>query len=529
MSETADLILSNGLVRSFDPRQPLAQAVAVRNGKILALGSNTNIHGYRSEHTTLIDLKGRALLPGFIDAHQHQLYMGLSFGQVDARAQTVSSIGEIVEQFGARAARLPAGTWIEGRGYHDARLAENRDPTRYDLDRVTPDHPAFLTRVCGHVMTVNSMALQLANITSATPDPPGGTIERNLVTGEPTGVLRETAMQLLRRVVPPPSDAALKTAILDGAAHNLSKGITSVWEPSIEPDHLRVYQALAAAGELPVRVTMAHKKVLRSGEEVALPQGFTGEWLSLVAIKLFQDGGFGGATAALSQPYTNAPETRGLLTWLQEELNERAREIHEAGLRISIHAIGDAAINSVLDAIEYALDGAAGDDYRHRIEHCGLPLPPIPERIKRLWVVPVLQPPFLWFDGDVYMDRVGPERSRWLYPARTLIEARLPVAGSSDGPVVPDVSPLLGAFVAVSRRSKAGRLVSPEEALDLETALSLYTSRAAFACGEEHLKGTITPGKVADFVVLAEDPFRVGLEDLPEIPIDMTIVNGLIT
>jgi predicted amidohydrolase YtcJ len=247
-----------------------------------------------------------------------------------------------------------------------------------------------------------------------------------------------------------------------------------------------------------------------------------------LAIKLFQDGGFGGATAALSEPYANAPETQGLLVMAQEELNRRAREIHEAGLRISIHAIGDAAIRSVLDAIDYALGVTAHTDRRHRIEHCGLPLPPIPERIKALGVVPVLQPPFLWFDGDVYMDRVGPERSRWLYPVRTLLEAGLPVAGSSDGPVVPDVSPLLGVSVAVTRRSRAGRVVSAEEAVDLDTALSLYTSRAAFACGEEDIKGTITPGKLADLVVLAEDPFKIDPADLPAIPIDMTIVNGAV-
>jgi hypothetical protein len=299
-----------------------------------------------------------------------------------------------------------------------------------------------------------------------------------------------------------------------------------VWEPSIEPDQLEVYRALAANGELPVRVVMAHKKVLRSGEEVPIPPRFTGDWLSLVAVKLFQDGGFGGATAALTSAYTNAPETRGLLVWEQDALNQHARAIHEAGLRISIHAIGDAAIISVLDAIEYAVGDSWSVNYRHRIEHCGLPLPPIPERLKRLNVVVVLQPPFLWNDGDVYMDRVGAERSRWLYPIKTLLDGGVPVAGSSDAPVVPDINPLLGIKTAVTRKAKTGQVVAPEERISVEEAISLYTTRAAYACGEEEFKGSLSVGKVADLVVLGEDPFRVNSDELSAIPIEMVVVNG---
>jgi predicted amidohydrolase YtcJ len=375
-------------------------------------------------------------------------------------------------------------------------------------------------------MSVNSRALELAGITRDTPNPSGGTIDRDPDTGEPTGVLRETAMQMIRRVVPLPSQVVLRRAILEASARNLRHGITTVWEPSIEPDHLEAYRALEADGELPIRVVMAHKKVLRSGEEVPLPQRFTGDWLSLVAVKLFQDGGFGGATAALSEPYANAPETRGLLVWAQNELNQRARDIHAAGLRISIHAIGDAAITSALDAIEYATEGPPPGDYRHRIEHCGLPLPGILERVRRLGVVPALQPVFLWFDGDVYMDRVGAERSRWLYPVKTLLDMGLPVSGSSDAPVVPDINPLLGMYTAVTRRSRAGRIVAAEEAISVEQGLSLYTSQAAYACGEERLKGTLSVGKMADFVVLGADPLTVPVDDLPSIPVEMVIVDG---
>lgn len=523
----ADLLLLNGLVRTFDSAHSSAEAVAVHGGRIIAVGSSFHLSGLRGRNTKIVNLKGKCLLPGFIDAHQHMLYAGLAARQVDLSPNAISSIEEMILALRSRAETTPSDTWIEGRGYHDARLAEHRNPTAADLDRAAPDHPLYIVRVCGHVMVLNTRALQLAGIGPDTPDPPGGTIERDPQTGEPTGVLRETAMSLLRRVVPPPTKVVLRQAILDGAAENLRRGITSVWEPSIEPDHLQVYREMDAAGELPLRVTMAHKKVLRSGQEVPLPSRFTGERLSLVAVKLFQDGGFGAATAALSAPYTNAPETTGQLVWSQDELNERARQIHEAGLRISIHAIGDAAIVSAMEAIAYAAPiPQERVRMRHRIEHCGLPLPPIPHRLAQLGIVPVVQPHFLWFDGDVYLKRVGAERSRWLYPIRTLIDHGLAVAGSSDGPVVPNVSPLLGAFAAITRRSKAGPMVSEAEAITISEALDLFTRRATYACGEEGQKGSIEPGKVADFVLLNEDPITASVERLPEISVEAVCVNG---
>ncbi len=504
----------------------MVEAMAIAEGKIIALGSNSAIDGYRRPSTQVIDLQGKTVLPGFIDAHQHQLYMGLSFHQVDATSDSVSSIGDIVEKLRQQATTTKSGRWIEGRGYHDARLAENRNPNRYDLDQATTDHPIFLTRMCGHIMALNSRALDLAGITSDTPDPPGGHIERDSDTGEPTGVLHETAMRLLRRAVPPPSSQALKDAILEGASHNLSKGITTVWEPSIEPDHLEAYRKLVAEGNLPIRVTMAHKKILRSGEEVPLPSRFTGDWLSLVAVKLFQDGGFGGATAALTSPYTNDPDTSGLLVMEQEELNQRVRDIHHAGLRVSVHAIGDAAIISVLHAVEEALAEKPMHNHRHRIEHCGLPIPPLPARIKQLEMIPVVQPPFLWFDGDVYMDRVGEGRANWLYPIKTLLDVGLTVAGSSDGPVVPDVSPLLGIYTAVTRQSRNGRIVAEAEGISVKEAIELYTVNAAYACGEEHIKGSFATGMLADCVVLEDDPMKVDIESLPDLPIHQVIVNG---
>ncbi|HBY96221.1 MAG TPA: amidohydrolase [Chloroflexi bacterium] len=519
----ADLIFTRGIVHTLDPRRPRAEAVAVAGDRILDTGSSTEMLAYRGPQTRVVELGGRALLPGFYDAHQHQLYMGLGYRQVNAR---VPSIREILNQVRARAERQPPGSWIEGAGYDDNKLAERRHLTRHDLDAVAPDHPTFITRTCGHVMALNSAALAAAGIGRETPDPPGGSIDRDLDSGEPTGVVRESAMEWVRRVVPLPSLDQLKLAILEAADVNLRLGITSVWEPSVEPDHVRAYRDLEADGRLPLRVTMAHKKVLRSGEVVPLPQPFSGPWLKLVAVKLFQDGGIGPRTAALTAPYEGEPDNRGLLRWSQAELDAIVHEIHHAGLRVSIHAIGDAAIASALDAIEAALAAQPRADHRHRLEHCGLPLPALQPRLVELGVIPVLQPPFLYFDGGTYVRNLGAKRSRWLYPARTLLHLGLTVAGSSDAPVVRNHSPLLGIRTAMTRVSFDGVSVAPEERVTLDEALQLYTRGAAVAGGEETEKGTITAGKLADLVVLGADPAALPIEELADIPVEMVVVGG---
>jgi predicted amidohydrolase YtcJ len=519
----ADLLLTGGMVHTLDPRQPRVEGVAIAGDRIMAVGSSAEMLAYKGPGTRVVNLAGRALVPGFYDAHQHQVYLGLSFRQVDGRA---SSIQELVARTRERAERQPSGTWIEGSGYDDNKMIERRHPTRWDLDQAAPEHPAFITRTCGHVMVLNSLALAAAGIGRDTPNPPGGSIDRDPQTGELTGVLRESAMELLRRVVPPPSTAELKSAILEAAEANLRLGITSLWEPSVEPNHVQAYRDLEAEGHLPLRVTMAHKKVLRSGEVVALPKPFKGPWLSLVAVKLFQDGGIGPRTAALSEPYVGEPDNRGLLRWPQAELNALVDEVHRAGLRASIHAIGDAAIASTLTALEVALAATPRRDHRHRIEHCGLPLPPLQPRLARLGVILALQPPFLYYDGSVYMRNLGPRRARWLYPMQTLLGLGLTVAGSSDGPVVRDRSPLLGMRTAMIRVSIEGDTVAVEERLTLAQALSLYTLGAAIAGGEESEKGSISPGKLADVVVLGADPAAVHPDELADIPVEMVVVGG---
>jgi predicted amidohydrolase YtcJ len=380
--------------------------------------------------------------------------------------------------------------------------------------------------MCHHVGAANSRALALAGITRDTPDPDGGRIDRAADGSEPTGVLRERAMELARRVVQQPGPAALELAILDSGATNLRLGITSVWEPSVEPPHIDAYERLETEKRLPLRVTMAQKKVLRSGEAVELAAPFRRPWLSLVGVKLFQDGAIAPRTAALTEPYAGEPNNRGILVWAQEELNALVEEAHRGAFQVSIHAIGDAAISSALESIQRAVTREPNGDRRHRIEHCGLPLPHLHEELRQAQIVAVVQPGFLHFHGDVYAANVAADRARWLYPVRTLREVCRCVAGSSDAPVIPDRSPLFGIAASMTRRTAGGTVLTADEQLGFQEALALYTYAAAFAAAEEKQKGSLAAGKLADLVVLPADPGRMAGDELASLPVEMTFVDG---
>jgi predicted amidohydrolase YtcJ len=517
-----ELLFSGGRIVTLDPRWPAPEAVLVRHGRIAAIGSLSEVRAERRPGCELMDLAGSTLLPGFYDAHQHQVYAGLAAQAVDAR---VGSVDELVTRVAARAAKQPDGSWIEGGGFNLATEPGTGSLSRAEMDRAAPCHPVLITHSNGHVMVLNGRALRAAGIGPDTPDPPGGQIDRGPDGREPTGVLRESAMERVRSVVTPPGEQQLEAAILSQAEVNLRYGITSVWEPSVEPDHVSAYQSLLAASRLPIRVTMAQKRVLRSGEMVAPPRPWRGDWLSLVAIKLFQDGAIPARTAAVSQPYEGSTDARGLLRWPQATLNEFVDEAHRCGLAVSIHAIGDVAITSALDAIDAAV-AADPRPHRHRIEHCGLPIGDLVDRLAASGVTPVLQPPFLHFMGEQYRRELGPERVDRLYPTKTLLSHCPIVAGSSDGPVVPDVNPLFGMRLAVTRRSDRDETLGPGETVSPTQALYMYTLGAAGAAGEEHHKGSISPGKFADLAVLDADPTALPAEELDDIGVALVVVNG---
>lgn len=524
----ADLVLLNGRVITVNPKMPRAGAVAVKDGKIVGVGTDQAIRRLVGQGTRTIDLKGRAVLPGFIDAHNHLWGFGVALSQVDCRSPPVKSVKEIVKKIGERAAKTPEARWVVGWGYDDTKLEERRHPNRRDLDTVALNNPVMIRRTCGHTCVVNSRALELVGYRADTPQPEGGEIEKDPKTGEPTGILRETAMKPVNDLSRAFSVEELMEAIKLGQERLLSEGITSCHEAGLDAKTVKAYQNLLASGQLKVRVyMMVQVDLLSQIVDTGLATGFGNEWLRIGSIKMMMDGGMGGKTAALYEPYEGTRDNKGIIYMSQEKLNELVKKAHEAGFQIGIHAIGDRAIDVSLNALEAALKVLPRKDHRHRIEHCGLSTPAITERLVRLGAIPVGQPPFLFNIGDSFWSNLGADRIRWTYPFRTWLDKGMPAPGSSDRPVVLG-APLLGIWACVNRKTEGGRVLAGEERITPEEAIRMYTLNAAYASFEEKIKGSIEPGKLADLVVLDADPCEVPVDEIRNIRVEMTIVGGVV-
>jgi predicted amidohydrolase YtcJ len=501
----------------------------VVGNRIARVGSNDELRAEIGPATRVIDLAGSALLPGFNDNHTHPISFGQSLRLIDARPATIPTLADLQDAF--RAATKPSTTirdgWLLARGYDDTRLDIRRHPTRYELDAATGDRPAFLTRTCGHLGVANSAALVLAGITSTTPDPEGGQIDRD-ERGEPTGLLRETAMSLVQDRLPRPTRAELKDALRAAGARFLANGITSVGEAKLRTsDELAAYEELAAAGELPVRVftMMMIDDTLDALSRLGMRTGWGDAWLRIGPAKLFQDGSGGGRTAAMFTEYVNDPGNRGITIYEQAELDERFARAHAAGFQLAAHAIGDRAITMILDAYERVLSDSPKADHRFRIEHCGMCTPEIIDRLAHLGVIAVPQPSFIYELGDSYIRNFTAEQLACSYPNRTWFDRGIVAVGSSDVPVV-DCDVLINLRSAVTRLTQTGQRMGPEQGVTIDEALRMFTRHGAFASFEEWDKGTITPGKLADLVVLSGDPRAIPAEDLPSLSVEMTMVDG---
>jgi predicted amidohydrolase YtcJ len=413
------------------------------------------------------------------------------------------------------------------RGYDDSRLDVRRHPTREELDAATGGRPAFLTRTCGHLGVANSAALARAGITRDTPDPDGGQIDRD-EHGEPTGLLRETAMRLVYDQLPPRTRAELKDALRAAGERFLASGITSVGEASIRTsDEFAAYQELAAEGELPVRVftMMLIDDTLDALAGLGMRTGWGDAWLRIGPAKLFQDGSGGGRTAAMTTDYVNDPGNRGITIYDQEGLDARFGRAHEADFQLTAHAIGDLAITMILDAFENVLTQRPKTDHRFRIEHCGMCTPEIIDRMARMEIIAVPQPNFIFELGDSYIRNFSEEQLACSYPNRTWFDRGILAVGSSDVPVV-DCNVLRNLCSAVTRLTATGQRMGPAQGVTIDEALRMFTLHGAIASFEEEIKGTIAPGKLADLVVLSGDPRAVPAEDLPSLAVEMTVVDG---
>ena len=523
------LALVNGNILTMDDTRPRARAVYSFHGRILRVGSDSDVKPLIDAETEVIDLKGKTVVPGFIDCHAHPLGYGYGLMRVNCRSPPVESIEEIIEKIRLAAKEKPAGAWILGTGYDDFKLAEKRHPNRWDLDKAAPENPVMITRMCGHVSVVNSHALKLAGITRDTPDPEKGQIDRQQQTGEPTGVLRGPARGPIGGLIPPPTPEDMREAVRLAAEGFVARGVTSVSDAGSGRDTVQaVWKAVHEDG-IPLRFNlMMAQSTLDHVLEVGAATGFGDDHIKMGALKMVLDGSTTGRTAAVSVPYLDTPGNSGIFYQDLQSFRETFVKAHKAGLQVGVHAIGDRAITQVLDAIEEALKASPRKAHRHRIEHCGICTPEINLRIRDLRALPVPQPIFLWGEGESYRAGLGAERVEQVYPMRSWLDLGIATPMSSDCPSTSGgelISPLLGIHVAVNRRTDADKELGPSQKITPYEGLKAYTVYSAYACFEDDNKGSITEGKLADFAVLEDDPTQIEPAGIKDIRVHMTIID----
>lgn len=535
MAIRAHLVFYGGPILTMEPENPLAEALVVgSDGRILAVGRETEVKILARSSTILVNLYGRALLPGFFDCHMHILHLGLNLMQVDLSPEHAPSLEAIVLRLQHHLQQNPHLPCILGNRYDHNRLTPPEHPTKNDLDKVATDRPVCIEHTSGHAAVVNSYALQLLGITRDTPDPVGGTILRD-AKGEPTGVLLETASwQNLEKIIPPPTRKQQREALKLANNYLVAKGITSASDACTSLDEVEVYALAAADGTLQVRVNsmLAWAEVMRSIGSSKPPsphefqqQGVSGHQFHVGQAKLFSDGAITTRTCRLSQPFQNMPNNYGLFLHPPEELEAYITAAHNAGWQIATHAIGDAAIDFVLSCYANAQRAHPRPRPAHRIEHCMLVLPQHIARLRRQHVWAIGQPEFLSQLGDAYIAALGEDRANMLSPYATLEAQGVAQAFSSDCPVVPG-NPLDGVRAAVERKTPSGKVLNPSERVSTDVALYAYTAAPAYATRTDDDRGTLSAGKWADMVVLSENPTHVPITEWDRLQVVATIIGG---
>jgi hypothetical protein len=543
----ADLLFSGGPVYTADAAMPWAEAVAVRDGRLLAVGRDADVAALRGPHTRVIDLNGRLLLPGFTESHVHFIELALRASEIDATA--AGSAGEVVEMVRARlgADRTAPQAWIRGAGWHASTWTDGERAHRSLLDAVAPAVPVALDSKDLHSIWLNSAALRQAGITAATPDVAGGVIERD-ATGEPTGILRETAVELAYRAIPRPDVLEIQEAVKAAVPGMWATGIVAMHNANDSTDalSLRTYQGLWRRGELGLRVVQHIPACnLNHARGLGLQSGLGDAWLRIGGVKFFADGALGSRTAHMLRPYLDNPDNWGVAATDPEELLERALCASRAGLSLTIHAIGDRANRDVLNVLtEVRRDEAEhhGQErggqpsavgcrsaLRHRIEHVQCIHPDDLPRLAELDIIASVQPIHTTSDMHMVDSFWGSERAGGAYAFRSLLDSGAKLIFGSDGPIEPH-APLIGIHAAVTRRRADG---SPgpdgwqgQERLAVQEAIDAYTLWPAYAAGEEHYRGSLTPGKVADLVVLSEDIFGIEPMRILDVAVEMTVLDG---
>jgi len=523
----ADTVLYNGNLHTLDSHLPRARAIAISGPEILAVGSDEGMRSLLKPSGTHIDLKGRTVLPGFIDSHVHFVLFSLNLQRVNLSG--ITSKAEALARVKARAQATPPGEWILGSGWDYNLWAETALPTRGDLDTVAPDHPVGLDSKDVHSFWLNSHALQRAGISASTPDPTGGEIVRDPVTGLPTGILREKAAELFYRAKVAPSHSSTQSAIREGLQYAHRAGVTGFHDCEDEQAFI-AFQQLAEAGELTCRVHM-HLAAdnLEAAIRLGLRTGFGHDRLRIGGLKVFVDGALGSRSAYMLEPYTGDPHNRGIVVTGRASLEELIGRASRAGISAVIHAIGDAANRQALDVLEAVRGQEPDRRLRHRIEHVQLLNHADVPRLAQLDIIASMQPQHATADIDMVEAYWSGQRISGAYAWRKLLNAGTKLALGSDCPVE-TMSPLSGIHAAVTRR-RANGYPGPqgwraEECLTVEEAVYAFTMGGAYASGEEERKGSLTPGKLADLVVLSRDIFNIPPMEIADTRVEATLFDG---
>ena len=520
LAQTADMVVVNANIRTMNLGQPQAKALAVAAGRILAIGENVQAH--IGPNTRVINAAGATVIPGLIDSHGHMLGLGGQMETFDFRH--TATVAEIANTVAARAAKTPAGEWVIGRSWDQTNWG-GQFPTHEALTAVTPNHPVYLTRVDGHASWVNRKALNLAKITAQTPDPPGGKIEHDAA-GNPTGILIDRAQGLVSRIIPEASKETVKRRLLLAAEECARLGLTTVHDAGIGEKEIAAYKELIAEGKLPLRIYAMiggegalWQRYLKSGPEV-------GDFLTVRSIKLMADGAMGSRGAAFWQPYSDDKANSGLMMLKQSDIERVATAAVKAGFQVNTHAIGDKANRTVLDAYGAVLQGATNK--RFRIEHAQAVALPDYALFQKYGVIASIQSTHATSDMRWAQARLGPDRIAGAYAPQRFLKLAIPIANGSDFPVE-EPNPMLGFYAAVTRRDLQGKPEGgwrPDQKLTREQALASWTLGGAHAAFEEKQKGSLEPGKVADFLFLDGDIMTIAESALPKVKVKMTVVGG---
>ena len=517
-AESVDLLFHNGQILIVDDAFSIHSVLAVSDGKVVASGGEELLDHYRARKT--VDLSGQTLMPGFVDSHTH--ISGDARRYIDLT--DVSSIVEIQSLVRDKAALLGSGEWITGYGWSEDELAEQRKPTRYDLDDAAPDNPVVLTRAGAHSAVASSLALRAANIDADTPDPEGGVIERG-ATGEPNGIVRERH-GLILQLAPPATEAELRRSLAVNLNSLLAKGITSITDAQKTPQDYRRWQSVYAERALPLpRAKLQFEWDDPAAIKTLMREvGDGDDWLAIGPIKIFVDGGFTGPAAYTLKPYRDMPEYRGYLNMAQSKLVKQINEIHDAGLQMGIHAIGDAAIALVVDTLTETLQRNPRQDHRHYLNHFSM-RPPQQTMVKMAEqnIHITQQPNFTYTLEGRYAANLDGWRLAHNNPLRSPMDAGITVALSSD--ILP-IGPMVGLYAATTRKGMSGKVYGPDEAITIEEALRGYTLTSAFLNFDEDIKGSLEPGKYADMIVLPADILTVSEEELMALDVTQTYLQG---